>query len=619
MTRRTTVHAHVVCYVLTAAAVCLPAGGPASGAEAASTSGLWDSQRYIGLDEIKPGMKAYCLTDYGEAGIEKFELKILNVVRDLDPGYDVILVMGLDERFKHTGSVAGCSGSPVYVEGRLAGALALAFNFSKDPLYGVRPIADMLEVGVSGASTAPAHSGRSAAFSVDLSRPIDLAEIDRQFTAAQTLATRRRSGATTLPCPLLVSGLPSEACEQMVSQFEAMGFVAAPAVSGVPGRSTGPAGRFEPGSTLTIPLVAGDIKVSSLGTVTEVRGNRIYGFGHSFIGHGATNLPLATGQVYTVVSRNLMTSMKLGAPGEIIGAINFDEATAVVGDIGAACPMIPLTVHTDLCNGIEPRTYNCQVINDPMFTPTLVRTAVSSAAIPFGSAFPPDHTVRYTAKMELDDGRWIEFSNISTGMELAEPVAEIAGSLALLMNNPYGGAKVKSLDFGVSVEPRNIASYLWSVDVANPKVKRGEDIEIDVVLESFLKEKRKHQVRLTVPKSVSPGRYNLMLLGVYEYESFIQKAAPYRLLATNHRTLVEALNNALNVDRGKLYCLLVLPPDGIALETAELPNLPQTKSMILQSAKRAVPVQPCPQWVEVAIETGTVISDKATVPITVEP
>jgi len=93
---------------------------------------------------------------------------------------------------------------------------------------------------------------------------------------------------------------------------------------------------------------------------------------------------------------------------------------------------------------------------------------------------------------------------------------------------------------------------------------------------------------------------------------------PYRFVATNYRTLVEALNAALSVDRTKLYCILALPPDGIALEKAELPNLPGTKAMILQSDRRAMPAQPYPHWVETSVETGTVIGDKAVVPIIVE-
>jgi hypothetical protein len=109
-----------------------------------------------------------------------------------------------------------------------------------------------------------------------------------------------------------------------------------------------------------------------------------------------------------------------------------------------------------------------------------------------------------------------------------------------------------------------------------------------------------------------------MLLGAYEYEAFLRKTMPQRFVATNDRTLVEALNEALNIGRTKLYCLLILPPEGIAIDRAELPSLPETKSLVLQNNRRALPAQPYPQWIEKTIETGTIISDKEIIPITVE-
>jgi hypothetical protein len=148
------------------AALCLLPGMKAyAGADKCPpcVEAMWDAQRYIRVSEVKPGMPAYCLTDYGDAGVEKFEMKVLDVaygIPDLEPGRSSILVMGTDERLKRTGLVQGCSGSPVYIDGRLAGALAWGYTYSKDPLYGVTPIEEMLEVGgVDGAGAPSGGSG----------------------------------------------------------------------------------------------------------------------------------------------------------------------------------------------------------------------------------------------------------------------------------------------------------------------------------------------------------------------------------------------------------------------------------------------------------------------------
>jgi len=606
--------------VLLGIAVCLPIpadAATAAGKRQACIDALWDSQRYIKVDEIKPGMDAYCLTDYGQAGIEKFALKVLDIVHDIEPGRNAILVMGQDERFLHTGPVGGCSGSPVYIDGRLAGALAFGWAFSKDPLYGVTPIEEMLEVGLAGAGGTGGSAGRSnaSAMTFDFSKPIDLMEVAKGLSARKMSGASAAAGATALPCPLLISGLPNEACQQMAADLESIGLAATPGLSGSMNAKDGPS-QLVPGGTLTMPLVTGDIKMNVLGTVTEVRDGCVYGFGHSFQGYGPTNLPMASGKIYTVIS-SLQRSTKLGTSSEILGAITADESGAIYGRIGAKPAMIPLTIRIERFNTLEPRTYDCEVASDPVLTPTLVRSAIAGAAFQAGP-FPPEHSIHYSTTIDLEDGKSIRCSNTSANTELLEPTSEMAGALSLLMNNPFGAPAVKALRFDVSILPKNIDSYIWSVDIVDSKVKPGEEIEADVVIESYLKEKRKHHVRVQVPEDLAPGKYSLMFLGSNDYETFVRKAAPYRYLAMNYQTLVDALNAAFNVDRTRLYCLLVLPPDGIALDKAELPNLPRTKAIVLQSDKRAVAAMPYPHWVEKTVETGTVVADKEIVAITVE-
>jgi hypothetical protein len=602
------------CTFAPAVLLLLGLAGVVCGQERTASDASWDPQRYIGLEEIKPGMEAYCLTDYGN-GIEKFALKVIDVVKDYEPGRDIILVMGLDDRFKHSGPVAGCSGSPVYINGRLAGALALGVGwpYSTDPLYGATPIKDMLEVGdrkPSGPSAAPS----APVFAFDFSKPIDLAEVGRQVLAGELLGTARPKGASLLPCPLVISGLPTEAYGPLASQFEAMGFVAAPGLSGGQA-SEGISSELKPGGVLTMPLVTGDIKLDVLGTVTEVRGDRVYGLGHGFLGYGPLNLPMAGGKVYTVISR-LSQSFKLGVAGDVVGAITVDESTGVVGKIGAKPQMLPLSIRVQRYNDPTPQVYKCQIVDNRMLTVRYAPAVIEAAAIRVAD-LPPDNTVEYRGSIGMDDGQSIRFVNTTTG-GMEEPMAEFAGALAMLTHNPFGGAKVKSLDFDIRVQPKNIASSIWSVDVHSTKVRPGDKIDVDFVVESYLSEKRKHHVTLDVPKEVPPGKYQLMLLGPNEYESFLKKSAPFKFVAGSYQTLVDALNEVLNLSRTKVHCILTLPPGGISLERQELPDLPATKAMVLQNDKRAMKALPYAHWVEKTIDTGTVVGDREVIPITVE-
>ncbi len=593
-----------------------------------SLEGIWEPDRYIGLDEIEPGMEAYCLTEYGVAGIEQFSLKVVDVVRNIDPGMDAILVEGTDERFIHTGPVAGCSGSPVYIDGRLAGALAFAWTYSKDPLYGVTPIEEMLKVGRgpqaghSGQTTPAASFSQSkmaeeiwSAF--DFTKPIDFAEIDKQFRNGLSRRSHNPGGVNPLPCPLIISGLPSEACEQLSELVEPFGLmVVAGGSGGSQSTAVGKKAQLVPGGCLVVPLVSGDISMTAVGTVTEVIDDKVYGFGHHMLGYGQVDLPMATGKVHTVVS-TVSRSFKFASPVETVGALTADESKAVLGRIGAKAKMIPLTIRIDRYNDIEPRVYNCDVAYNRSFTPRLFGLAASGAALQLGT-LPPDHMIEYEVTIGVEGFEPITFENVSTSRGLTEMLAESIGSIELLMNNPFKKVDIKSVDFDIRIEPKNIISHIWLVDVSDSKVKAGQEIRIETVLESFLAEKKKYQFSLKVPDELTPGKYNLIVCGSSEYERFLRKAVPYRFIAQDTKSLVKALKDALSFKRDKLYCLMVLPPSGVTVEKAELPDLPATKALVLQNDKRALKTLPYQHWLEKSLETGTVVIDKKIINITVE-
>jgi len=573
----------------------------------------WDPTKYIGIDEIRPGMEAYCLTCYSGTKIEKFDLDVLSVARNAMPGRDWILVQGTDERFIHTGPVAGCSGSPVYIDGRLAGALAYAYFYSKDPLYGVTPIEEMLRVGeVSHSQPLSAQHG----YVLDFSRPIDFARIDKQITTPQLSRRRSLTGAAALPCPLVTSGLPAQVTEQLNALVEPFGLVVVSGVGGGAGLNKNKDVQLAPGACLAVPLVTGDITMEVIGTVTDVVGDKVYGFGHSYLGYGSVNLPMATGQVHTVVS-SVYRSIKLASAVKIVGALTRDESPAIVGRIGAKPHMFPLTITIDDYRDSNKRVYNCRVAHNRSLTPMLLRSAVAGAGLWLGD-LPPDHTIEYKVAIGVEDTDPITFENVSTNIGLTEMIMESISPVTMLMNNPYKEVDIKSIDFDVRIVPKSIVSHIWSIDLSNSKVKAGRNIELGIVIESVLAGKKKYQCSFEIPKTLPPGRYELTICGGYGYELFLRKNTPYKFVAQNLPGLVEALKYLLSIERDKLYCILALPPGGVAIEKAELPDLPDTKALILQSAKRTLSTQPYPHWLEKRIESGTVIIDRKTMHITVE-
>jgi hypothetical protein len=564
----------------------------------------------------------------------------------------------------------------VYIDGRLAGALAFTWAFSKDPLYGVTPIEDILKVGQEtqnsklktqndGMGLVPqtqksAFSSRKAGslggpgFVFDFSKPVDFAEIDRCILDSRysSLDTRysiehRASSIERLPCPLITFGLPTEVCNQLGGLLEPFGLVAVSGVGGgdrEPARKKGRAGthivdsavsgeshppprlasedagagttKLAPGACLAVPLVTGDIKIEAIGTVTEVLDDKVYGFGHGLLGYGQIDLPIATAQVHTVVS-NLYSSFKLAKSVEIVGALTVDESTGVLGQLDRKAKMIPLTIRVTRYNDAEPRVYNCQIANNRLLTPMVLRSVVAGAALLRGD-LPPENTIAYKGVIDVAGFGPISFENVSSGFDLTEAIADSVGPVAMLMNNPYEVAEIMSLDFDISIMSKSEVAYIWSVDLSDSRVKAGQTIEVTVVVESVLGGRKKYESSLRIPDELVPGQYDLIVSGGRGYEEFLKKAVPYRFVPQSLSSLVEAINNVLAVKRDKLYCLLVLPAGGIAVERAELPDLPATKALILQDGKRALTTRPYSHWLEQAVETGTVVIDKKVMRITVE-
>src|SRR4030043_262296 len=192
---------------------------------------------------------------------------------------------------------------------------------------------------------------------------------------------------------------------------------------------------------------------------------------------------MATGQVHTIVS-NLSRSFKLGSPIEIVGALTTDEPTAVFGRIGAKAQMIPLTIKINRFNA-ETRIFNCRLAHNQLLTAALLQ------------------------------------------------------SVLLLLNNPFEEGGIKSFDFDIRILPKNISSHIWSVDLSDSTVKAGQQIQVDVVLESYFLEKKKYQFSLKIPEGIKPGKYELIVSGSSEYEQHLRKNMPYKFMAYDMTTLIE--------------------------------------------------------------------------------
>src|SRR5688572_27179297 len=339
------------------------------------------------IDEVRPGMIGVGRTVFQGADLADFKVHIIGVLRNVQgPRRDLILARLEGGPLAQTGVAAGMSGSPVYVDGRLIGAVSYSIGaFSKEPIAGITPIQEMkdatsmsrtriaqqarIELPVTRESLTAALTAAYARLAPFAARPADVQSIGLPATAGAQLGAMMRPIST----PLLMAGFEPEVAEMIGGGFRDSGF--SPVITG--GTSAGteaPTGPLREGDAIGVSLIGGDLEMGATGTVTHIDGDRVYAFGHPFYNLGPTEFPMTRAYVYTVLP-SLASSFKLSTTGEVLGTFLQDRATAIAGRLGPGPRTIPITLTLESPRG-APRTFNFGVVNDQLFTPLMTYAAI---------------------------------------------------------------------------------------------------------------------------------------------------------------------------------------------------------------------------------------------------
>src|SRR6266403_1337730 len=314
------------------------------------------SNETLPLDQVRPGMQGYAYTIFAGDQVEKFDLEVIGVMPNfLGPRQSIILVQLKGPKVERTGVVAGMSGSPVYLNGKLAGALSLKLGiFTKDPIAGVTPIEDVVR---------PPAQVSAQQFPL----PLDTSAVQRN---ASTFSLPTGSSLAPIETPLVFSGFQSATLQQFAPQIQAYGFVAA---QGGTAAARPEDAHLVPGDMAGMVLVQGDASINSACTVTAVQADRVFLCGHPFLNLGDVQLPMARSRVLTTLSSDL-ASTKIVNVGGSIGTITGDHLTAVTGKLGAPPAMVPLdlTLVATEAGSPKQKTLHFELVNHPKLTPLLV-------------------------------------------------------------------------------------------------------------------------------------------------------------------------------------------------------------------------------------------------------
>ncbi len=307
------------------------------------------------LQDVRAGMHGVGKTVFSGDKVENFDVEILGILENTGPKQSIILGRLTGGPLEHTGVLQGMSGSPVYIDGKLIGAVALAFPYSKDPIAGIRPIEEMLRVDSLPSTPAP----------------LRLADIKPALTG---FGDARMIDVAT---PVSFSGFTSAAIEQFAPQMRGLGLEPRQgiALGGAPIDRMGDPSKLQPGSMISVELMIGDMSVGADGTLTAIDGKEVYAFGHRFLAIGSDRRFTFTRSEVMTLLANVNTSFKISSARELMGVISQDRDTAITGSLGARANMTPLDI-TVTQESKPVGEYHMRIVNDRLLSPYLLQMAV---------------------------------------------------------------------------------------------------------------------------------------------------------------------------------------------------------------------------------------------------
>jgi len=512
--------------------------------------------------------------------IDEFQVEILGVLDNIGPKESLILARLSGGPLEHTGVMQGMSGSPVYIDGRLAGAVAMAFPFSKDPIAGIRPIEDMVRAGAMAAGPAPSERARAA-------RPAPVALADRDVIHALPRPQELLSGDSRMidiATPVNFGGFSRAALEAFAPQLRGLGLEPRQGITAgakiQPGM--GNPADLKPGSMISVQLMSGDLSVGADGTVTYIDGTRVYAFGHRFLAVGSTALPFARAEVITLLP-SVNTSFKLSSAKEWMGTINRDGDTALAGELGKRPGMVPVSIGI-VRAGRQVDAYQMQMVDDALLSPLLVQMAVYSVI---------DSTERTLGAASIRVTGQIDFQNEPAPVRLNNLFAADNGAalqvslnaaipIAYVMQSGFDALRLKRVAFQIEAFDRKKELNIDSVSVSRREVHAGDRVRLNVVLSGENGSETVREVDYQVPIGAQPGPlyFTVADAGTANLTDFRQV-----LTSTPHSAgqLITTVNNLH--PNNKAYVRVWRPDAAFQLEGVDMPSLPPSAALVLEGSQ----------------------------------
>ena len=577
---------------------CLLCASLAARAESPATApSLFDPARHMRVSEVREGMTGYGLSVFKGTKIERFDVKVLSILKNFNPKYDVVLVECKGANLEHTGAIAGMSGSPIFLtddkgRSRMIGAFAYGWPMVKDPVGGVQPIEYMLGIQESREPTA-------APIKVQTQPPVEPRtqwSIDdcwkelkhQQQSSSQALRLKTFAGDGSAPrlvplaTPLMTAGISPHVLAEFTPLFQSAGLV--PLQGGSAGSAVvnGEPAKLEPGAVLGVPLITGDVEMTAVGTCTEVIGDRVWGFGHAFNNEGPVTLPMGSGQISAVIA-NLNSSFKLGSLTKLRGTLTADQTVGVAGRLGTPPAMVPVELAIAYPDGSNNQTYHFNIALHPKLTPMIAAAAVQ-AVLGGTKELPQYQTLDYDLNLEFANGQTVHINNRAVNVHAAELFFEIGTPIVAAAENPFARVSLKKLSGKILVTPEARDAKILSVNLPKTKYQPGDVAKVFVTYRPFRGDETVLPMDFEIPRDLPDGNYQL---AVTDWDTYLEQdrmAQPFRFTAESADEVFAVLKDLFSVKHNALYLRLMRQADGVAIGRTAMPRLPSSRRQVLLGA-----------------------------------
>jgi len=501
---------NVAAQVKPAPAVTLPAGV---------------SPAIMPLNQIHEGMKGTALTVFQGVKPEKMDVEALGVMRNVNgPKGDIILVRLLGAKPEYTGVVAGMSGSPVYFDGKLAGALAFRIGeFSKEPIAGVTPIEEMLEIDALDHSSArgPVRGSAPMPASVTNANPRDQSGTTQTASPsegsalpAQNFSQNYDNYLKPIETPLVFNGFSDETLQRYASQFAAVGIIPVMGIGSASDRKQPE--PIEAGSAVSAVLVRGDMDIAATCTVTYVDPQRLLACGHPLLQFGEVDLPMTKATVLATLP-SPMNAFKIVNTTETVGAFVQDRQNGIMGVPGRESKMIPVTVamHSVGERGTATKEFHYEILNNARLSPVAMMATVFNA-LHGTNEYGEDITYRMNGVLSVKGYPDVSLRNMFAPQDNGQPAAAMAAAtigdrFARIYSNPYDVPDVEGvkLDFDLVRERRSARLEAARTDMT--EARPGDQIIVETVIRPYRGERLVRQIPIRIPTSTSKGTLRILV------------------------------------------------------------------------------------------------------------